>query len=104
MRWSATAIEHGLDPATPAVAVSRATRADQASISAPVSLLAARVEVAELPGPVLVMIGKVFSAVEERSATNAHSPGADAQVNSGSIAFREPFTAGIREPSSVLFR
>ena len=76
-----TAIEHGLDPATPAVAVSRATRADQASISAPVSLLAARVEVAELPGPVLVMVGKVFSAVEERSATNAHSPGADAQVN-----------------------
>ena len=47
----ARAIEHGLDPATPAVAVSRATRADQASISAPVSLLAARVEVAEVAGP-----------------------------------------------------
>jgi uroporphyrin-III C-methyltransferase/precorrin-2 dehydrogenase/sirohydrochlorin ferrochelatase len=77
----ATAIEHGLDAATPAVAVSRATRSDQASISAPVSLLAAQVEATELPGPVLVMIGRVFAAVEEHSAADAHSPGADAQAN-----------------------
>ena len=72
------AIEHGLDPATPAVAVSRATRADQASIAAPISLLPARVEAAEMPGPVLVMIGKVFSAMREQAVAAQANVSADA--------------------------
>jgi uroporphyrin-III C-methyltransferase/precorrin-2 dehydrogenase/sirohydrochlorin ferrochelatase len=63
----AGAIGRGLDPATPAIAVSRATRADEVSIAAPVADLPARLAAAGLPGPVLVMIGRVFSAVERRS-------------------------------------
>ena len=68
---TAAAMEHGLDPATPAVAVSRATRTDQAAISAPIALLPVRLEAAELPGPVLVMIGKVFEGVETEWAVAA---------------------------------
>jgi uroporphyrin-III C-methyltransferase / precorrin-2 dehydrogenase / sirohydrochlorin ferrochelatase len=62
----AGAIGHGLDPATPAIAVSRATRADEASIAMPIALLPARLAEAGLPGPVLVMIGRVLSTVERR--------------------------------------
>ena len=58
---AARAIGAGLDPATPAVAVSRATRRDQESIAAPIAQLPARIAEAGLPGPVLVMIGRVFS-------------------------------------------
>ena len=67
----AKAVDHGLDPATPAVAVSRATRVDQASISAPISLLPARIEAGKMPGPVVVMIGKVFG--EAASAAGGES-------------------------------
>jgi uroporphyrin-III C-methyltransferase/precorrin-2 dehydrogenase/sirohydrochlorin ferrochelatase len=77
----ATAIEHGLDPAMPAVAVSRATRPDQASISAPISLLPARLEVAEMPGPVVVMIGRVFDGVAEQARLELQPVSADAQAN-----------------------
>ena len=59
------AIGQGLDPATPAVAVSRATRADEASIAAPIAELPARLDEAGLPGPVLVMVGQVFAQVAQ---------------------------------------
>jgi uroporphyrin-III C-methyltransferase/precorrin-2 dehydrogenase/sirohydrochlorin ferrochelatase len=59
------AIECGLNPATPAVAISRATRVDEASVLAPIAELPARVSEAGLPGPVLVMIGSVFSSVAQ---------------------------------------
>ena len=52
------AIAEGLDRHTPALAISRATRPDQAVVTAPVSELAERLAQAGLPGPVLVMIGK----------------------------------------------
>jgi uroporphyrin-III C-methyltransferase/precorrin-2 dehydrogenase/sirohydrochlorin ferrochelatase len=56
-------IAHGLDPATPAVAIVKATRPGEAVVTAPISELPARL--AELPpGPVLVMIGKVFAEVD----------------------------------------
>jgi uroporphyrin-III C-methyltransferase/precorrin-2 dehydrogenase/sirohydrochlorin ferrochelatase len=70
---AATAIEHGLDPSTPAVAVSRATRPDQTSIAAPIALLPARVETADMPGPVLVMIGRVFEGVTEQIVASRES-------------------------------
>jgi uroporphyrin-III C-methyltransferase/precorrin-2 dehydrogenase/sirohydrochlorin ferrochelatase len=54
------AIAEGLDPATPALAIARATRPDQEVITAPVAELPVRLEKANLPGPVLVMIGHVI--------------------------------------------
>jgi uroporphyrin-III C-methyltransferase / precorrin-2 dehydrogenase / sirohydrochlorin ferrochelatase len=53
------ALSEGLDPATPALAVSRATRPDQAAIAASIAELPERLTRAGLPGPLLVMIGRV---------------------------------------------
>ena len=69
------AIAEGLDANTPALAISRATRPDQAVVSAPIAELAERLVRAGLPGPVLVMIGNTISvanaAVARRSTTTA---------------------------------
>jgi uroporphyrin-III C-methyltransferase/precorrin-2 dehydrogenase/sirohydrochlorin ferrochelatase len=69
------AIAEGLDPGTPALAVSRATRPDQAVVAAPINELAERLAQAGLPGPVLVMIGNTVSsangAVSRRSTGTA---------------------------------
>jgi uroporphyrin-III C-methyltransferase / precorrin-2 dehydrogenase / sirohydrochlorin ferrochelatase len=54
------ATAEGLDPRTPAVAISNATRPNQAAIAAPIGELPARLAQAALPGPVLVMLGRVF--------------------------------------------
>ena len=64
---AATGISHGLDPATPAVAIVKATRPGEAVVAAPIRDLPARL--AELPpGPVLVMIGRVFAEVDAIAA------------------------------------
>lgn len=52
----------GLDPATPALAIARATRPDQAVVAAPVGELIAFMTEAQLPGPVLVMLGNATAA------------------------------------------
>jgi uroporphyrin-III C-methyltransferase/precorrin-2 dehydrogenase/sirohydrochlorin ferrochelatase len=58
-----TGIANGLDPATPAVAIVKATRPGETVVAAAIRDLPARL--AELPpGPVLVMIGRVFSDLE----------------------------------------
>ncbi len=62
-------IAEGLDPATPAVAVSRATRPDQRNVHAPIGELYERIECQALPGPVLVFIGAMFAA-PTRAATS----------------------------------
>ena len=67
--FAANAIVAGLDPATPAVAVSRATRPDETRIVAGVAELADRVAQAVLPGPVVVMIGKAFADVTQTVLT-----------------------------------
>jgi uroporphyrin-III C-methyltransferase/precorrin-2 dehydrogenase/sirohydrochlorin ferrochelatase len=54
----AKATAQGLDPQTPSLAISRATRPDQQVVAAPISELAARIAEANLPGPVLVMLGR----------------------------------------------
>ena len=60
-------IANGLDPATPAVAIVKATRPGETVLATPVRDLPARL--AELPpGPMLVMIGRVFADVEAISA------------------------------------
>jgi uroporphyrin-III C-methyltransferase/precorrin-2 dehydrogenase/sirohydrochlorin ferrochelatase len=55
------AVAAGLDPATPAVAIARVSRPDEAVIAAAISELPARLEAEALPGPVLVLIGHVFA-------------------------------------------
>jgi len=61
---SERAIAAGLDPATPALAISRATRPDQKTVRGSISDIAKRVEKAALPGPVLVMIGSVLGSAQ----------------------------------------
>jgi len=53
----------GLDPATPAVAVARATRPGEAVLAATIRELPARLAAAALPGPLLVMFGRAFAGV-----------------------------------------
>ncbi len=56
----AKATAEGLDPKTPAMAISRATRPDQQVVAAPIGELPARIAEANLPGPVLVMLGRAL--------------------------------------------
>jgi uroporphyrin-III C-methyltransferase/precorrin-2 dehydrogenase/sirohydrochlorin ferrochelatase len=62
----ARAIEEGLDPNTPAVAISRATRPDQATIAARIADLPENVHRADLPGPTLVMFGHALCEAKTR--------------------------------------
>jgi uroporphyrin-III C-methyltransferase/precorrin-2 dehydrogenase/sirohydrochlorin ferrochelatase len=55
------AVAHGLDAATPAVAVASATRADETVLTATVADIAARLAQADASGPVLVMIGRALA-------------------------------------------
>jgi uroporphyrin-III C-methyltransferase/precorrin-2 dehydrogenase/sirohydrochlorin ferrochelatase len=57
----AAAVQAGLDPATPAVAIERATRADERVIAATIANLPARLAAEPPTGPVVVMIGRVFA-------------------------------------------
>jgi uroporphyrin-III C-methyltransferase / precorrin-2 dehydrogenase / sirohydrochlorin ferrochelatase len=61
------AIAEGLDPRTPAIAISRATRPDQAVVTAPIAELAEQLAQAGLPGPVLVMIGETVTPLTQSS-------------------------------------
>ena len=63
----AKATAAGLDPKTPALAIARATRPDQAVVAGPIGELAERLAQAALPGPVLVMLGRIIGehAVEQ---------------------------------------
>jgi len=68
------AIEHGLDPKTPAVAIARATRNDEAVVEATIADLPARIDAASLGGPLLVMIGRALGECRAVSADVASSP------------------------------
>jgi uroporphyrin-III C-methyltransferase / precorrin-2 dehydrogenase / sirohydrochlorin ferrochelatase len=68
---TAAALEHGIDPATPAVAVCEATRADEIVVHGTVVDIAARLEAASPSGPVLVMIGRVLATAASSSAQTA---------------------------------
>jgi uroporphyrin-III C-methyltransferase / precorrin-2 dehydrogenase / sirohydrochlorin ferrochelatase len=65
----AQACAAGLDPATPAVAVAYATRAEERTIAARVAELPAALAAEALSGPVIVMIGRVF---EDYARETAH--------------------------------
>jgi uroporphyrin-III C-methyltransferase / precorrin-2 dehydrogenase / sirohydrochlorin ferrochelatase len=61
------AVAAGLDPATPAIAVARATRPDETIVAAAIGELPARLAAAAPDGPVLVLIGHVLA---ERGANS----------------------------------
>jgi uroporphyrin-III C-methyltransferase/precorrin-2 dehydrogenase/sirohydrochlorin ferrochelatase len=60
------AIGEGLDPATPAIAVARATRPDQQAVHAPIGELPRELAATDLPGPVLVMLGRTIGRAESQ--------------------------------------
>ena len=70
-------LQHGLDPATPAVLVERATWADQREVRAPLRELTAMVGGLDLAGPCLVMIGRVFATPHPYSAATDDGRRAD---------------------------
>ncbi len=59
---------HGLDPATPAVAVANATRPDETIVAGTIGDIADTIDAAALEGPALVMIGRVLAEVAETAA------------------------------------
>jgi uroporphyrin-III C-methyltransferase/precorrin-2 dehydrogenase/sirohydrochlorin ferrochelatase len=83
---TARAITAGLDPATPAVAVARATRPDEARVVSTVGELPERLAEVGLPGPVVVMIGRTF---EELSADTECDPMARPTASLPARAARE---------------
>ena len=66
-----SAMAQGLDPRTPALAIARATRPDQAVVAAAVCDLPARLTAADLPGPLLVMIGRAVALPAEKTEAAA---------------------------------
>ena len=70
---TARAITAGLDPATPAVAVARATRPNEARIVSTVGDLPDRLAESRLPGPVVVMIGRTFAGLAAAQAPQAEA-------------------------------
>lgn len=60
--FSTRARQHGLHPATPAIAVMNATRPDQHHIAATLGTLPALLRQVPVDGPTLVMIGRPFAA------------------------------------------
>jgi uroporphyrin-III C-methyltransferase / precorrin-2 dehydrogenase / sirohydrochlorin ferrochelatase len=75
----ATAVKGGLDPATPAIAVERATRADQRVVASTIGDLPAKLAAEPPSGPVVVMIGRVFG---DYVAAAAQEPAAERVVRS----------------------
>ena len=68
----AKAIAEGLDAQTPALAIARATRPDQAVVAGPIGELPARIAQAALPGPVLVIIGQICIRSNLAADTRLH--------------------------------
>jgi uroporphyrin-III C-methyltransferase/precorrin-2 dehydrogenase/sirohydrochlorin ferrochelatase len=58
----------GLDPATPAVAVAYATRAEERTIAGRIGDLPALLAAEAPSGPVIVMIGRVFEDYAQETA------------------------------------
>jgi uroporphyrin-III C-methyltransferase/precorrin-2 dehydrogenase/sirohydrochlorin ferrochelatase len=60
----AKAMEQGLDPQTPAIAIARATYPDQSAMTGCVGALPERIKVSVLASPILVIIGRVCGKLE----------------------------------------
>jgi len=86
----AAAVKAGLDPATPAVAVERATRADERVIGAAVADLPARLVEEPPSGPVVVMIGRVFADHVKTAAKQEISTSDQGQTRPPAAMSRNP--------------
>jgi len=75
----AKALDAGLDPATPAVAVAHATRPDERVIGGKISELPALLAAEPSMGPVVMMIGQVFSDYAAADKARAEPRLADGQ-------------------------
>jgi uroporphyrin-III C-methyltransferase / precorrin-2 dehydrogenase / sirohydrochlorin ferrochelatase len=71
---AARAVAAGLDPNTPALAVERATRADERVTAATIAELPARLAAEPPTGPVVVMIGRVFADYVAEFAADDEAP------------------------------
>jgi uroporphyrin-III C-methyltransferase/precorrin-2 dehydrogenase/sirohydrochlorin ferrochelatase len=71
--FAATATASGLDGATPAVAVINATRPDEAVIWATIADLPQRLAAVAIGGPVVVMIGRVFTRAATADVAGARA-------------------------------
>jgi len=69
---TAIAMAHGLDPATPAIAVANATRVDEWVLRSSVGEIAEKLHSESIDGPVLVMIGEALRG--EGGASGASLP------------------------------
>jgi uroporphyrin-III C-methyltransferase/precorrin-2 dehydrogenase/sirohydrochlorin ferrochelatase len=76
----AKALEAGLDPATPAVAVERATRTDERLIGSTIADLPVRLAANGPSGPIVVMIGRVFAEFRENTLREEFPPASQAQA------------------------
>ena len=72
--FCASAVANGLDPTTPAAAISRATRRDERIVAATVSDLPARLAADPLPAPVVVLVGR---AIGDAAIFSAGQPPTD---------------------------
>lgn len=69
---TAIAMAHGLDPATPALAIANATRPDEWVLRSTVGKIGVDLQAAAIEGPVLVMMGEALrEALDDKSATIA---------------------------------
>jgi uroporphyrin-III C-methyltransferase/precorrin-2 dehydrogenase/sirohydrochlorin ferrochelatase len=75
----ALALQAGLDPQTPAVAVEHATRPDERIVAATIAELPARLAAEPPSGPVVVMIGRVLAEYIESAATKAFTADPDSR-------------------------
>src|SRR3984957_2053556 len=66
----ARAVQAGLDPQTPAVAIERATRPEERVVAATIADLPARLAAEPPSGPVVVMIGRVFAEYVAAAASS----------------------------------
>jgi uroporphyrin-III C-methyltransferase / precorrin-2 dehydrogenase / sirohydrochlorin ferrochelatase len=73
---AATAMAHGIDPFMPAIAVSRASRTDEKIIAGTIGDIAFRLNAANVPGPVIVLVGRVllgYVARQEQMCEREHA-------------------------------
>lgn len=68
--FSTRAMENGLDPNTPAIAVARATRPDEQIIASTLQVLPGRLAADSVSGPLLVMIGQAFADYDAASVAD----------------------------------
>ena len=71
--WVAQALAHGLDPATPAVAIVSASQPHEQHVGATINTLAQAIMQLDQTGPVLVLVGSVVRGCVAQATMNTYS-------------------------------